>query len=171
MDAIEQLLPREKHKFVPDQFVRFKRNPLFDNSVRICDHYRSATAIQQSWLRSRIDRLLAGNLRVFGLRAAILAARERSPSLSRTSLTAFAIVDLAAGDVREVLIGLSLICYCGTLSGAKMPTLFREIASVGGLAVAAIYEDWASRYPDVQGISSMGWREVDTDEGVGFRHG
>jgi hypothetical protein len=171
VDAIEQVLPRHKHKWEPDQFVHFERSPWFDDCDQICERYRSATTIQQAWLRSRIGRSIAGNLGVFGLRAAVLAARERSPSLARTSLIAFAIVDLSKGDIRGVLIGLSLICHCGSLSGAEMPALFREVASLAGQALSAVYNEWANRYPDVQGISSMGWREIETDEGIGFRHG
>lgn len=108
---------------------------------------------------------------MFGLRAAVLAAREHSPYLARCSLIAFAIVDLAEGDIREVLIGLSLLCHCGTLAGADMPVLFREVASLAGPAMKALYDEWADRYPVVQRISSMGWKTIETDDGIGFRHG
>ena len=118
-----------------------------------------------------MDRSIAGNLGVFGLMAAVLAARERSLSLVRNSFIAFAIVDLSEGDIRDVLIGLSLVCHCGGLAGADMPVLFREVASLAGPALSALYLEWAGRYPDVQGISSMGWKEIETDDGVGFRHG
>ena len=106
---------------------------------------------------------------MFGLRAAVLAAREHSPSLARIALIAFAIVDLADNDIRDVLIGVSLLCHCGRLAGADMPVLFREVASIAGPALRAVYENWADRYPNVQGISSMGWREIETSEGIGFR--
>jgi hypothetical protein len=170
-DAIGQLLPREKHKWAPDQFARFERSPLFEDCVQICELYRSGTDVQRDWLRSRVDRTISGNLGVFALRAAVLAARGKSPALARTSLIADAIADLAGRDIRDVLIGVSLLCHCGALSGADMPALFREVAALAGPALGAVYRDWANRYPRVQGISSMGWREIETDEGIGFRHG
>ena len=171
VDAIEPLVPRDKHKWTPDQYIHIVRSPWFEDCLQICERYQSATEIQRTWLRSRIDRALAGHLSVFGLQAAVLAARQQSPSLSRNSLIAFAIVDLTLGDLRDVLIGLSLLCHCGALSGAAMPALFREVASIAGPALTALYNNWAGRYPDVQSISSMAWQEVETDEGVGFRHG
>ena len=116
------------------------------------------------------NRRVGGQLGLFGLRAAVLAAREHSPSLARTSLIAFAIADLIEGDIRDVLIGLSLLCYCGTLSGADMPTLFRDAATLAGPAMTTLFQEWAERYPDVQRIGSMGWKEIDTDEGIGFRN-
>lgn len=118
-----------------------------------------------------MDGRIAGNLRLFGLRAAVLAARERSPALARDSLIAFAIADLAGRDIRDVLIGLALLCHCGILTGANMPSLFHEVASLAGSAMSALYNEWASRFPDVQGIHSMGWKEIETSEGVGFRLG
>jgi hypothetical protein len=120
-------------------------------------------------VRSRIDRSIGGKLGVFGLNTAVRGAREHSPSRARTSLIAFAIADLAEGDIRDVLIGISLLSHCGGLSGADMPALFREVAMLAGSALSAVYENWADRYPDVQGIASMGWKEVRTDDGVGFR--
>ena len=170
VDTIEQLLPKDRRKWAPDQLVQIERSPWFEDCHQICERYRSATANQRTWLRSRIDRPLAGNLGVFGLKAAVLGAREHSPSLARSALIAFAINDLCQGDIRDVLIGLSLLCHCGTLSGAEMPALFREVAALSGPALSALYTSWAERYPDVQGISAMGWKQIETEEGVGFRH-
>jgi hypothetical protein len=170
VDELEQLLPKERHQFAPDQFAHIERTPLFDACKQICERYQSGTAGQREWLRSRVDRLIGGNLAVFGLRAAVLAAREHSPELARTSLIAFAIVDLAGKDVRDVLIGISLLCHCARLSGAEMPGLFREVAAIAGPALSAVYNNWAERYPDVQRIGVMGWREVETEQGIGFRN-
>jgi hypothetical protein len=169
VNDLERLLPKEKHTWTPDQFVRVARSGWFDNCVQVCERYRSATDIQRTWLRSRVDRELGGSLRVFGLRAAVLAARERSPSLSRISLIAFAIADLAHKDIRDALIGVSLLCHCGTLAGANMPAQFREIATLAGAAMSAVYNEWAELYPGVPAIQAMGWKQVETDEGVGFR--
>ncbi len=108
---------------------------------------------------------------LFGLRAAVLGARGRSSDLVRAGLLAFAIVDLSERDIRDVLIGFTLVCHCARLAGADVPALLREVAALAGPAMRTLYGEWAERYPDVAGIGSMGWREVQTDEGVGFRMG
>jgi hypothetical protein len=169
--AAARLLPTDKWQWYPGQYMDVVRSAWFDKCLELCALYRTGTEPQRTWLRSRIERPVPGNLGVFGLRAAVLAAREHSPDLVRTSLVAFAIVDLTDHDIRDVLIGLSLLCHCANLSGADVPALLREAAAISGSAVAALYEDWAARYPGVQGIGSMGWRQVETGEGVGFRQG
>ena len=157
--------------WAPGKLIRFTRSPWFEACVQLCDLYCAATDVQRTWLRSRIDRNIGGKLNLFGLRAAILAAREHSQSLARASLIAYAISALVEGDIRDVLIGLSLLCHCAELAGADVPALFREAATLAGPAMRALYEGWAVRYPDVQQIPSMGWKQVDTDEGIGFRMG
>ena len=169
-DAVEPLLPRHEHKWSRDQFVHFTREPWFDGCVRLCESYSSASELQRTWLRTRIDRSIGGKLALFGLRAAVLAAREHSSPLARDALIAFAIADLAGRDIRDVMIGFSLLCYCGTLAGADVQTLLREVAALSGPAMSALYREWADRYPNVPAIGSMGWKEVETEEGVGFRN-
>lgn len=170
-DSVEPLLPRFAHKWSHDQYVHVERLPWFDGCLQLCELYGSAAETQRTWVRSRIDHSIGGKLGLFGLCAGVLAARERSTLLVRASLIAFAIADLAERDIRDVLIGVSLLCHCGTLAGADMPALFREVASLSGPAIGSLYREWASRYPNVARIGSMGWREVVTDEGVGFRTG
>ena len=54
--------------------------------------------------------------------------------------------------------------------GVDVAALFREAAANSGPARRVLYEEWAEGYPDVQKIGAMGWVQVDTDYGVGFRH-
>ena len=82
---------------------------------------------------------------------------------------ALAIADLIEGDIRDVLVGLSLLCHCANLSGADVPSVLRQAAAIAGPAMRLLYEEWADRYPDVQGIRIMGWKEVQTGYGIGFR--
>src|SRR6266702_2243871 len=117
----EALLPAVELKWSPDGLVRIAREPWMDDCGRLCELYRGGTEAQRTWLRSRIDGKVAGKVGSFGLRAAVLGARERSVDLARTSLVAFAIRDLASVDVRDVLIGLSLLCHCAGLAGADVP--------------------------------------------------
>ena len=161
--------PRLDPKWDPGGLVRIVRERSFDDCVQLCDLYRGATDRQRTWVRSRIDRKIGGKLGAFGLRAAVLGAREQSLPLARASLTAFVIEDLTPGDIRDVLIAFSLVCHCAGLAGANVPALLREVGALAGPAMRALYEDWAERYPNVQQIGSMGWKQVDTEEGVGFR--
>lgn len=168
--AVEPLLPVHEEKWARGKLVRFTRSPWFDNCVQLCELYRAAGEPRRTWLRSRVDRKIGGKLGLFGLRAAILAARERSQALARASLIAFAIVDLVEGDIRDVLIGLSLLCHCARLAGADVAALLRETSALAGPAMRTLFEEWAARYPNVQGIGSMGWKEVHTEEGIGFEN-
>jgi hypothetical protein len=81
----------------------------------------------------------------------------------------YAIVDLAERDIRDTLIGLSLMVHCARLAGAEVPALLRQTGALGGAAIKALYEEWASKYPNVQSIGVMGWHEVETEQGIGFR--
>jgi hypothetical protein len=157
--------------FAGDQMVRLDGEPRFLRCLELCDLYRIATPVQRSWVRSRIDRTIGGKLALFGVRAAILGARQRSVDLARAALIAFVIADLVEGDIRDVLIGFSLVVHCAALAGADVPALLRETGALGGPAMQMLYKDWADRYPDVQQIGSMGWRQVDTEEGIDFRNG
>jgi len=165
--AVEPLLPVHKEVWTPTKYMQFTREPWFDRCVELCELYRGASDTQRTWLRSRIDHNISGKLGVFGLHAAILAARQHSADLARCSLTAFAIRDLNQ-DSRDVLMGLSLLCHCATLSGADVPAFFREVAAISGPAIRILYEEWAQRYPNVAPIGSMGWKQVDTAAGLGF---
>jgi hypothetical protein len=150
--------------------VCFTREPWFERCLELCELYRAATPVQRSWVRSRIDHGIGGKLGLFGLRAAVLGARRRSVDLVRAALIAFAIADLTEGDIRDVLIGFSLVVHCAALAGADVPALLRETGALGGPAMQILYEEWAQRYPAVQQIGSMSWREVETEEGIGFRN-
>jgi hypothetical protein len=167
---IESRLPQHKEPFARDKLVRFTREPWFERCLELCELYRGATPSQRTWVRSRIDSTNGGKLCLFGLRAAVLAARERSVDLARAALLAYAVVDLADRDIRDTLIGFTLIVHCAGLAGADVPALLRETASISGRAMQTLYEGWAARYPDVGGIGSMGWRQVETEDGIGFQN-
>ena len=151
--------------------VRFTREPWFEACLELCELYRTASDAQRTWVRSRIDGKCGGKLGLFGLRAAVLAARERSVALARAALIAFAIVDLAEGDIRDTLIGFALVVHCATLAGADVPALLRETAAFAGRAMQTLYGEWADNYPEVSRIGSMGWRQVETEQGIGFAMG
>lgn len=153
----------------PGRLEHFTREPWFEGCLRLCELYRTGGESQRTWIRSAVDRGIAGRIRLFGLRAAILGAREGSVDLSRAGLIAFAIADLSATDIRDVLIGFTLVVHCARLAGTDVPALLREVAAMAGVALGTLFREWAGRYPDVSRIGAMGWREVQTENGVGFR--
>ena len=166
--AIESRLPRYTEPWRPDHLIHFTRDAQFEQCLELCGLYRGATPVQRTWVRSLMDRGLGGRLGLFGLRAAVLAAREHSAELARASLVAFAAIDLAEGDIRDTLIGFTLIVHCARLAGVDVPAMLRETAAIAGAAMRVLYEEWAADFPDVSGIGAMGWREVQAEEGVGF---
>jgi hypothetical protein len=169
VSTVEERLPEHVEPWSREKMVRFTREPWFERCLELCELYRRATDAQRTWTRSRIDRKSGGKIGLFGLRAAVLGAREKSVDLARTGLLAYAIVDLAERDIRDTLIGLSLMVHCARLAGAEVPALLRQTGALGGAAIKALYEEWASKYPNVQSIGVMGWHEVETEQGIGFR--
>jgi hypothetical protein len=165
----ERLLPAFEWKWNRDYLVQLVRLPWFEDCLELCGRYAAGSDAQRTWLRSRIDREFSGKLGVFALHAAVLAAREHSVPLARAALIAFAMVDLCDHDVRDVMIGLSLLCHCAGLAGADVPALLREVAALSGAALGTLLGEWADLYPGVPHISSMGLKQVETEDGVGFR--
>ena len=164
---VERLLPpAERQPYDPGALIDVKRDPPFDQIMHLCERYRDASVGQRAYIRSRIDSKAGGRLASFGLRAAVLGAREKSLDRIRLSLIAFAIADLAGRDVRDALIGLSLLYRCASLAGGSASELFQEAARLSGSAMEAVFRDYGGQSP-----GSMGWREVDTPDGVGFRQG
>lgn len=144
--------------------------PLFQKVQQLCQFYRDASPAQRTYLRSQVDFRLGGRLASFGLRAAVAGARERAPDGVALGVTAFVLADLV-GDVREVLMSLSVMLRCAKLSGADAAQLFHEVAAIAGPAMSAVLVDFSCRPPEVSTLASMGWREVETPEGVGFVFG
>ena len=164
--AAEPLLPTHDEPWAPHKLVRFTREPWFDRCIELCDLYGAATPVQRTWLRARIDRKIGGKMGLFALRASILGARQHDPALARAALIAYAIADLVEGDIRDTLIGLSLIAHCATLSGAGTPALFQEVAAMAGPALNILYREWAAG--SISPIGSMGWKQVEAEDGIGF---
>jgi hypothetical protein len=61
------------------------------------------------------------------------------------------------------------LCHYAKLAGADVPALFREVGGLAGPAMRPLYDEWADRYPGVQQIGAIGWKTVETEEGIGFR--
>ena len=47
--------------------------------------------------------------------------------------------------------------------------LFLEVAAIAGPAFSALLQDWVKRDPSLQSLGCMGWREVETPEGLDFQ--
>lgn len=164
---VERLLPRVREPYAPDKLIHVTRDQAFDNIAALCERYRIGSDAERVYIRSRVDRTSAGLMGLFGLRAAILGARQHSRELIRLGLIAFAIADLEEGDVRDTLISVTVLFHCARLAvGAEdAGILFRETAALSGPAMKVLLGE----YPDhVSSLGAMGIYQVETAEGVGF---
>jgi hypothetical protein len=169
-ERVQQLLPAPEERFA-HKLPTAERGPLFEKLAALCQLYLEGTAAERTYLRSRIDRKIAGQLDSFGIRMAVFGARERSAAMLRLSLIAFAIDDLASGDVREVLMSITVPFNAARLAGADPAALFRAVAEISGPAFSAVAIDFANRDPGLQTLECMGWHQVETPEGVSFQFG
>ena len=164
MDAF---LPQAGEK-LPGDLVDIQPSPLHDRLRELCRLYLGATPDQQLYMRTRIDRKRAGPLTVYGLREAVLGVRSGSEDLVRLGLTAFAIENLASGDARETLMSVSVLYHAAERVG-NAAAIFEETARISGPGFAGLLRDFAARHPNLRKMSVMGWHEVETPDGPGFR--
>ncbi len=160
------LLPEEKPSGNPDAPGPAMLHPKL---LELCQLYLSSTLEQRMFIRSRIDRRLGGRLLGFSYGAAILGLRQKSEQRLRVGLVAHAIEDLAAGDVRDNLVILTLLFDAAKRIGSDPSTLFREVAGTSAPAMSAVLLDYLKRDPQLQTPECMGFREVETPEGVGYQ--
>jgi hypothetical protein len=169
-EKVRELLPREDQRFEGD-LLDVKTGELFDRLARLCELYRNGSSAQKVYIRSRMTQRTARRMESVGLRAAVLGARETSVEQIRLGLTGFAVADLAGGDVRETLMSLAVMFDCARKAGGDPVEDFRAVAALCGPAMSAVLTDFASRPPDLQSLGCMGWHEVQTPQGIGYRHG
>jgi hypothetical protein len=135
----------------------------------LCHEYRTRSPIARSFIRSGVDFERGWTLLTFSKRAAILAVRQGVADLIRDSLIAHAIEDLAAEDVRDNMVALGLVFHCARTVHPQPEGVFREVAQMAGPPIAQLLMDFVRR-PDLERIlSAMGWLEVRTEQGVGYR--
>lgn len=168
LERVVPLLPDAAERFSGD-LVALDRGPLFQKLTRLCQLYSGATAEQRTWLRSRVDARLSSQLESYGLRAAVAGARDRAADYVGLALAAFALADLSS-DVREVLMSAALLLRCAGLCG-DAADLFEKGALLCGPAMAAVLRDFAARPASLQTLGVMGWHEIQTPEGPGYRFG
>ncbi len=108
------------------------------------------------------------SLLLFSRRWAVLGARAKSREMLRASLLAVAVEDLSAGDARDDLVTLAIPLRCVEVAGLDPNVVFKDVAARSGPAIAAMLRDYLER-PRKDVLGSMGFRQVDTERGVGFR--
>lgn len=167
-EQVDALIPRTRGEFRPHGLIDIQWDETSDRMARLCSLYRAGTPAQRTYIRSRVDQVAAGRLEAFALRSAVAGAREHSAERIRTALAAFAMADLAGGDVRDSIIGVTLVFHCGQLAGGDAVGLFNEAAAMCGPAMEALLKSYTEPGTQAPGIGSMGWYQVDTPDGVGF---
>jgi hypothetical protein len=168
LDRLAASLPTPDERFAGDLVV-IDRGPLFQKTTGLCQLYLESTPAQRTYIRSRIDWKLSGQLGGFGLAAAVVGVREHSPDLVRLGLAAFAVTDIGS-DVRDILIPMALLFHCANRCGSGAQTLFQEAAAISGPAMSAVLLDFLERTAELQSLACMGWHEMETAEGPGYRH-
>jgi len=168
-ERVQALLPSSEEQF-SDDLTAIDRGPLFEKLAGLSQLYLSASTEQRTYIRSRLDWKSGQKLESFGVRAAVLGVREQSPDRVRLGLAAFAAADIGP-DVRDVLLSIALLFHCANRCGSTAQTLFAEAAAVSGPAMAAVLLDFLNRPPELQTLACMGWHEVESPQGPGFRWG
>jgi hypothetical protein len=165
--AIRELIPAPEERFPAD--IGADLTPLDTKLMAVCETYRQGSAAQRTFIRALVSRRLASQLMGFGVRMATLAVARRSPEMVRLALLAHAIEDLAAGDIRDNLCQLAVIADAARRTGADPGALFAEAADVAGAAIGHALRGYVTRDGGAPSLSSMGYRAVDTPEGVRYR--
>ena len=166
---VSELVPGAGERFRGD-LVDLDLGPLFQKLTQLCQLYQQATPAQRTLLRSGVTPKTAGKLESFALRAAVAGARARAPASVQLGLTALALADLGT-DVREVMMSLAVMLRCCQHSGGDPRGMFGEAAAAAGPAMSAVLLDFAARPPALQALGLMGWAEVATPAGPGYRFG
>ena len=168
-ERLMPLLPWSEERFSGD-LVTIDRSPLFEKLASLAQLYLRATPEQRTYIRSRLNWKAAEKLESFGIRAAALGVREHSPEMVRSGLAAFAAGDIGP-DAREILMSVALLFHCANRCGFDAQSLFQEAAAISGPGMAALLLDFLNRPAGLQTLSCMGWHEVETSAGPGFRWG
>jgi hypothetical protein len=168
LPELERLWLTEGKKYAPDMLVNVPRDEAFERISRICELYRDGMESRRVYIRSRVNQQCTFRFEGFGLRAAVIAAREHSLEMMRLALIAFAITDLECSDAREILMSAPILFHSARLAGGDALVLFDEAAHLSGPGMAALFRDFARRHPDLQTLACMGWYQVETPDGIGF---
>lgn len=167
VEAVMALLPSPEEKLAGD-LVTPLPSPLYDKMEALCRLYLSGTPEQRMLIRSKVDLGRARQAEFFGGQCAVRAMRSGSAEHMLLAVAAHAIENLKGGDVRDTLLGLTVVHYAAKTAGLDANALLREIALTAGAGVRAVLEDFADRHPDLQALEMMGWHKVETPEGLGF---
>jgi hypothetical protein len=139
------------------------------NVADLCREYRVGTRAARSFIRSEIDSECAWTLLTFSKRSAVLAVRKEEPGLIWDSLIAHAIEDLAAGDVRDNLVALGLVFHCAQAVLDEPAKVLNEVGEMAGPSIAQLLRDFVRRQDLEHILSAMGWKELMSEQGVGYR--
>lgn len=178
-ERVCELLQCAEERF-SDDLRTVVRGPLFEKLAALSRLYLGCSPQQRIYMRSRLadrrgaadearrKREIADRLESFGLRAAVMGLREGSLDMVRAGLAAFAIADIGA-DVRETMMSITVLFHAAERLGADAAGLFREVAALSGPAFSAVLIDFANRPEGLRTLACMGWREVETPQGIGFQ--
>jgi hypothetical protein len=149
---LQRPLPTELDHIVSDLLDDFAAAPSEDRE-KIID----ALALKQS-----------AGLLTFAERMAILAVREGSVDRLKKAVLAL-VVEGFRWDERETILVLSLIAHSASKLGIEIGVLLDATKRVAPEPVARHIAQFLARTPEDRSISAMGYSEVMTAEGFGYR--
>jgi len=167
-EKVAERLPAPKD-WLTAKISSVEPSPAAGKLLELCGLYLGGTPEERVYMRSRIELPSGKALLGLGRRQAVLGMREKSEHAIRLGVIAYAIDDLASGDARDTLVYLTLLFHAAKRIGADANALFLEVAAIAGPAFSALLADWVKRDPSLQSLGCMGWREVETPEGLDFR--
>jgi hypothetical protein len=151
--------------------LNYLRMPLpctFDSKIAtVCDLFMEARPEQRAVFSSVLNVDHCSVLVLFSERMAMFGAREGSYSSLLKGLIALAMVDLNL-DLREILLIFPLHYHSALKIGIDPARLFQEAAEYAGSEVAEHLRRFPMRDPKDKTLGSMGYKEVDTPNGVAY---
>jgi hypothetical protein len=139
--------------------------PLDDAIARICDLFMEALPEQREIFSSTLDADHCSVLLLFSERMAVLGLRGRSYSRLLRGLVALAIVDSTI-DLKDILPVFSLHYHSALKLDVDPMHLFQEAAEYANSQISEQMAGFPTRKPEDKALSSMGYKEVDTPNGL-----
>jgi hypothetical protein len=168
-DRCRQLMPDTSNQ-IPVDLITVDWTPLDSKLTQLCETYIQASAEQRAFLRFKITADQGWVLNLYSRRMAVFGLRTGSEETIRNGLVAHAIENLAAGDVRDNIVALTLLFHAANRCSLDPFRLFSEIAEISGPAISALLKDYLKRDPQDRTLACMGFREVMTAAGPGYAY-
>ncbi len=153
------------------QVIDYYQEPLpgeaDERLASMVDRLMSATPAERERFQQALKSAQRSLFGIFGHRAATLAMRNADRAWLLRGLVGTAVANYTIPPKRNVEVGLAVFYHVARKLGMNTVDLFDEAAAFGGEAIAGNLRTFGRR-SDVR-LSSFGWQEVKTPEGVKYQ--